>query len=141
MRALLDTDVNLDFILERHPFFAEADEIFFRCSNGDFEAYICDITPINIYYIARKEIGRKKTVQAIADVLKLSKVCGAERRTLQNALDSSINDFEDAVQHQCAVEAGLDAIVTRNTDDYTNSLIQVYSPVEFLEVLQKQPTS
>lgn len=29
IRALIDTDINLDFILQRQPFFAEADEIFF----------------------------------------------------------------------------------------------------------------
>lgn len=141
IRALLDTDVTLDFILERQSFFAEADEIFFRCSNNDFEAYICDITPINIYYIARKQIGREETVQAIADLLTLSKVLGASTRTLQDALNSPINDFEDAVQHQCAVEANLDAIVTRNTEDYHNSMIQVYSPAQFLEFLQKQSVS
>jgi hypothetical protein len=28
MRVLLDTDVNLDFVLARHPFFIEAKQIF-----------------------------------------------------------------------------------------------------------------
>jgi hypothetical protein len=28
MRVLLDTDVNLDFILQRQPFFVEAERIF-----------------------------------------------------------------------------------------------------------------
>ena len=135
IKVLLDTDVNLDFTLERQPFFAAADEIFLRCSNGDFEAYICEITPINIFYLARKEIGRQKTSQAIADLLTLAKVCTAETSVLQKALVSSITDYEDAVQHECALAENLDAIVTRNTKDYKNSSIKVYSPTEFLQII------
>lgn len=135
IKALLDTDVNLDFILQRQPFFADADRIFLRCSNGDFEAYVCDITPVNIFYIGRKELGRQPTVQAIADLLKLAKVCTVDKNILQTALISPITDYEDAVQHECAVAENLDAIVTRNTKHYKNSSIKVYSPDEFLRVL------
>lgn len=135
IKALLDTDVNLDFILQRQPFFVEADEIFFPCSNGDFEAYVCDITPINIFYIGRKELGRQKTIQAIADLLTIVKVCTAKKRILQNALTSLITDYEDAVQHECAVAENLDAIVTRNTKDFKNASIKVYSPSEFLQTI------
>ena len=136
IKALLDTDVNLDFILQRQPFFAEADEIFLRCSNGDFEAYVCDITPVNIFYIGRKEIGRQPTVQAIADLLRMAKICTVEKNILQMALTSPITDYEDAVQHECAAAENLDAIVTRNTKDYKNSSVKIYSPSEFLQFLQ-----
>ena len=136
MKALLDTDVNLDFVLQRQPFFIEADEIFFRCSNGDFDGYICDITAINVFYLARKQIGRQKTLQAVTDLLTMTNICTAEKSILQAALTSPITDFEDAVQHECAVAENLDAIVTRNIKDYKNSTVKVYSPDEFLNFLQ-----
>lgn len=136
MRALLDTDVNLDFVLQRQPFFTEADEIFLRCSNGEFDAYICDITPINIFYIGRKEFGRQKAIQAIADLLAMAKICSVDKSFLQAALTSPITDYEDAVQHECALAENLDAIVTRNTKDYKNASVKVYSPIEFLQYLQ-----
>jgi len=135
IKVLLDTDVNLDFVLQRQPFFAEADQIFLRCSNGDFEAYICDITAINIFYIARKEIGRQKTIQAIADLLTMTKICTVKKSILQSALTSPITDYEDAVQHECAVAENLDAIVTRNTKDYKNAPIKIFTPSDFLQVL------
>lgn len=135
-KALLDTDVSLDFILQRQPFFVEADEIFLRCSNGDFEAYVCNITPINIFYIGKKEIGRQPVIQAISDLLTLAKICKADSQILQTALTSPITDYEDAVQHECAVAENLDAIVTRNAKDFKNASIKIYSPVEFLQFLQ-----
>jgi predicted nucleic acid-binding protein len=136
IKILIDTDVNLDFVLQRQPFFVQADEIFLRCSNGEFEAYICDITPINIFYVGRKEIGRNKTIRAIDDLLIMTKVCAANSSVLQKALTSKITDYEDAVQHECAIAENLDAIVTRNTKDYKNSTVKVYSPSEFFQFLQ-----
>ena len=49
MRILLDTDINLDFILARQPFFVEAREIFVGLAQNKFEAYIAGITAINVY--------------------------------------------------------------------------------------------
>ncbi len=136
IKVLLDTDVNLDFALQRQPFFTEADDIFLRCSNAEFEAYICGITPINMFYVGRKEIGRRKIIQAIDDLLVLVKVCPMDSKVLQTALTSPITDYEDAVQHESAVAENLDAIVTRNAKDFKNASVQVYAPDELLQILQ-----
>ena len=68
IRALLDTDVNLDFVLARQPFFIEAKEIFLGLAQNKFEAYIADITAINIYYFGRKEKGRDDTFERIRKI-------------------------------------------------------------------------
>lgn len=136
IKILFDTDVCLDFILHRQPFFTEADEIFLRCSNAEFEAYICAVTPINIFYVGRKEIGRSKVIQAIDDLLIMTKICTTNSKILQTALISPITDYEDAVQHESAVAENLDAVVTRNLKDFKNATIDVYSPDEFLQILQ-----
>ncbi len=135
MRALIDSDVNLDFILQRQPFFIEASEIFTRLGNGEFDAYVSAVTPINVYYFTRKAKGISGARQAVQDLLIAAKVCKIDIRTLQNAHNSPITDFEDAVQHECAVAENLDALVTRNTKDYKNSSIKVYSPTEFLQII------
>lgn len=119
----------------RQPFFIEADEIFLRCSNGEFEAYICDITPINIFYVGRKEIGRDKAIRAIDDLLIMTKICTVNSNMLKSALTSPITDYEDTVRHECAVAENLDAIVTCSTKDFKNSSVKVYSPHGFLQSL------
>jgi len=75
MRVLLDTDVNLDFILARQPFFMEAEQIFTAIAQNKVEAFIASITAINIYYIGRKEKGRDLTLQELEKLLKLVKIC------------------------------------------------------------------
>ena len=134
-RILLDTDINLDFVLARQPFFVEAKEIFLQLAQSKFEAYIADITAINIYYFGRKEKGRDDTSKELEKLLRFVKICSANSTILQKAINSPISDYEDAVQHECAAAENLDAIVTRNARDYNNASIKIYSPAEFLQIL------
>jgi len=135
-RILLDTDISLDFVLARQPFFIEAKEIFLGLAQNKFEAYIASITAINIYYFGRKEKGRDDTLKELGKLLRLVKICSVNSTILQKAINSLITDYEDAVQHECAAAENLDAIVTRNTKDYINSSVKIYSPSEFLQFLQ-----
>lgn len=138
MRVLLDTDVILDFVTQRMPHFVEAKEIFVLLTQNKFEAYFCAITPLNVAYIAQKQFGAVQTRQSISKLLQLVKISEVDAKILQNAINSPIADYEDAVQHESAVAENLDAIVTRNTKDFANATVKVYSPTEFLAIL-KQP--
>ncbi len=134
-KILIDTDVCLDFVLARQPFFVEAKEIFFKLAQNKFEAYIAGITAINIYYFGRKEKGRDAVLKELEKLLRLVEICSVNSAILQNAINSPITDFEDAVQNESAVAENLDAIVTRNVKDYKNASIKIYSPAEFLQFL------
>jgi predicted nucleic acid-binding protein len=138
MRALLDTDVVLDVIAEREPFIHEAAEIFDLNEQGIFEAYICGITPVNVFYIARKGQSSSDLKSALGQLLKEVGVCPVDLAVLRQALVSPITDYEDAGQHECASAAGLDAIVTRNLSDYKNATLPVYSPTDFLSRIKPQ---
>ena len=48
-------------------------------------------------------------------------------------------DFEDNLQIACAVEATLDAIVTRNPKDFAGSPVPVLTPAELPVLLAKAP--
>jgi predicted nucleic acid-binding protein len=140
MRVLLDTDVILDFPLDRKPFFQAASELLELNANGSFDAYISSITPINVFYIGRKVVGASKIRQGIDDLLRLVRVTAVDQSSLIQALGLPFADYEDAVQHTSASNAGLDAIVTRNLDDYKSATLKVYSPTEFLDHLQLHRT-
>lgn len=135
MRILLDNDVVLDFLLIRQPFYAEADEIFVRLQNKEFDAYISSITPINAFYTTRKEKGKDVAFKAVEGLVNLVEVCRTDKSVLLNAFTLGFTDFEDAVQCASAMAENLDAIVTRNAKDYKNSTVKVYSPDEFLQNL------
>lgn len=137
MRALLDTDVILDYLLEREPFAQTARELFELNAQGIFDGYISGITPINVFYIARKVIERGQLNQALNDLLVAVRVCPITHAVLNQALTLPFNDYEDAVQHASATAYHLDAIVTRNLDDYKNATLRVFSPTDFLNPLTR----
>lgn len=136
MRVLLDSDVILDLILSREPHFADAHAIFHAIARKEFLAFVSAIAVLNVNYFAEKENDRSFALIEVEKLLSLVSVCATDEAMLKSSLKSPITDYEDAVQCASAMAAGLDAIVTRNTKDFEKSPIPVYSPSDFLAVLQ-----
>lgn len=138
MRVLLDTDVIIDLIAAREPFAVEAGELLDLSENDAFEAYISALTPLNVFYIARKEKNSQDLRAAIRELLQAVKVCPLDESVLNAAFALPFSDYEDAVQVCCAMAAELDAIVTRNVRDFKNCTLPVFSPAEFLSHIKSQ---
>jgi predicted nucleic acid-binding protein len=135
MRVLPDTDVILDYLLERGPFNQTAEKLLELNAQGIFDAYISSITPINVFYIGRKIIERDKLKQALHDLLLAVRICPITHAALSQALNLPFADYEDAAQHASATTSHLDAIITRNLKDYKNATLPVFSPTDFLKQL------
>ncbi len=145
MRALLDTDVVLDLLLDRPPFADTAEALWEAHRQGRFVAFVSPITPVNVFYLTRKLKGAAAARQAVAALVATVAVCSVDQAVLAAALALPFADFEDAVQHASAQAAGLDAIVTRNLADYVGATLPVYSTADFLDRLlaniDPRPTS
>jgi len=139
MRALIDTNVILDYVLERHPFHADAEKIVLLVASEDIVGYLSSITPVNVFYTGRKLKGKDHALKEVRRLVRLFEIATADKQTLQNAFDLDFSDYEDAVQCASAISESLEAIVTRDSSDFEKSPIPVYSPAEFLEMLQSQP--
>lgn len=133
MRVLLDTNVVLDLFLDREPFAENSATLWKAHENGQLTTYISAITPVNLFYIARKLKGYDIAKQAIVDLLATLPVCLVDHTVLQDGLNAGFKDYEDAVQHSSALASGLDAILTRNTKDFTSAKLPVYTPADFLK--------
>jgi predicted nucleic acid-binding protein len=138
MRVLFDNDVVLDLVLDREPFVEAAVALFELHEQGRIDGYISGITLINIFYVTRKNKGSARARQAVGELLVMLNVCPLDQSVLEDAHKLAFTDYEDATQHACAVASGLDAIVTRNLDDYKNATLPVFSPTDFLNHLQSQ---
>jgi len=135
MRVLLDTNVILDFLLDRLPFADAATAVWLASEQGQFEGYVSAITPVNVFYIARKIKGVDAARQMVDGLLSACQVCPIDLPILQSALTLPMRDYEDAVQHASASAIQIDAIVTRNLKDYTGATLPVFSPEDFLKQL------
>lgn len=125
MRALIDTNVLLDLFLERPVFVEAADAIWQANIDGRFEGYISAITPVNLFYIARRLRDLTTANYTVSEVLKVFSVCPLDGTLLRQAQSLSFRDYEDAVQCVSAIGAGLDCIITRNVSDNVTAPLPV----------------
>ena len=135
MRVLFDTNIILDLFLDRAPFADDAAELWQANADGRLEGFVSAITPVNLFYIARRLRERSIAFQAVGAVLAAMSVCHLDQTTLQTALTLPFRDYEDAVQHASAASNRLDAIVTRNIKDFAGATVPVFSPTELLSQL------
>lgn len=138
IRALLDSDVILDHVLHRKLHYKDAEILFETLADLEFVGHVSAIALLNVHYFASKEVDRPFAKEKVVNLLSLLSVSTIDESCFQTALALNFNDYEDAVQCASAMSAGLDAIVTRNAKDYETSPIPVYSPAEFLELLNSE---
>ncbi|MEQ9357950.1 PIN domain-containing protein [Coleofasciculus chthonoplastes] len=104
MRVLLDTNIILDFFLEREPFFQLASEVFEAIAAERIEGLISASSATDIFYICKRQTQNlEQARQILTQTLTLLTVCPVDYTVLNTALNSGLVDFEDAVQIACAV--------------------------------------
>ena len=136
MRVLIDTNIVLDFLLQREPFFQDAELLFQAIDAGQLIGYVTATTLTDIFYISRKHTRSvEQARQAVSETLTAMVVCPIDRAVLESAFNSGLVDFEDAVQIFGAVAQGLDAILTRDNKGFLSSPVPVLSIQELLQQL------
>jgi predicted nucleic acid-binding protein len=133
-RVLVDTDVVLDLLLGREPFFPAATRLFDAFQEGRLEGHISSLAFSNLFYILRKQVPGPEAVGILRKLRLISRVLPVDEKIIDLALASTFADFEDAIQYFAAAEQGLDAIVTRNRRDYKASKIAIVNAEECLEL-------
>ena len=108
MRALFDTDVLIDFLLDRAPFAEGAADLLSRVDRGEIQGLACANSFTTIFYLARKAAGVEAARTFFADLLALLDVAPVGRSTLEEAGQSDVGDYEDAVVCAAARQAQAD---------------------------------
>jgi predicted nucleic acid-binding protein len=139
VRVLVDTNVVLDFLLQREPFSQDAELLFQAIDVGEIIGYVTATTLTDIFYISRRHTRSvEQARQAVSEILTAMMICPIDRAVLESAFNSGLPDFEDAVQIFSAVVQGLEAIVTRDAQGFLSSPIPMLSIQELLQRVRQQ---
>ncbi len=136
MKILFDTNVILDVLLDREPFSNDAAFLMSLVEQSEIIGFICATTVTTIYYLAAKALGHQAASGHIRTLLNLFVVAPVNRVVLKGAAASKFKDFEDAVIHASAIHAGAEYIVTRNSADFKESRLPVFSPTDLIKNLE-----
>jgi predicted nucleic acid-binding protein len=138
VRALFDTNVVLDLLLDRQPWSQTAAQLFAQVETGKLEGFLCATTVTTIYYLASKAVGAKQARKETRKLLALCSVAPVNRPVLEAAMELGFTDFEDAVIHEAAGQVAAEAIVTRNPADFKKATLTVLTPDECSKILEQR---
>ena len=130
----IDTDIIIDFLIDRKPYSREAAIIFTQIDQKKLRGYVSSLTFSNLFYVLRKIEPQKKVISKLDSLSKLLTVLKVDDQNIRDAIDSGFPDFEDSIQYYCALDCKkVEAIITRNTKDYKYSSLPVMTPGDFLK--------
>ncbi|NJR66673.1 MAG: PIN domain-containing protein [Leptolyngbyaceae cyanobacterium CRU_2_3] len=139
MKVLIDTNIIVDVALDRDPFFAQSEQIVRFAELKQIEGYISASTFSDLYYVIRKTKGKDWTLQFLQQMAMICQIATVDQTVVSMALIANFKDFEDAIQYSTAVINQLDAIVTRNSQDFVGAALQIMTPDALIQALINSP--
>jgi predicted nucleic acid-binding protein len=125
--------VILDFALERHPWFADSEQIIYFAEQKLIIGYVSASTISDIYYIIRKSKSKELALEFLLNLSVFCKIAAVDSSVISMALTANFKDFEDAIQYSAAMMNSLDIIVTRNPQDFPVAIPRILTPSQLLE--------
>ena len=134
-KLFIDTNIMLDLLAKREPFFEEAASLFSLADKKAVELSISSLTIANTSYVLLRQMDSNKAKTIIRKLRLIVKLLPLDDKIIGLALnDDTFSDFEDGLQHFSAIENNQDIIITRNLKDFKNSKLPVMTAKQFLEV-------
>lgn len=130
-RIFLDTNVILDFFLEREPFYYDALKLWAACEEGAVDGYVSALTITNVHYIAQRIKNPTMAMIAVRGILDVFNVVPLDKELLRRAADLHDRDYEDDIQLQSAVKAGCSHLFTRDPTHFHSKAIAIVPPSSF----------
>lgn len=136
MRMMIDTNIILDVLLEREPFFTSSKSVLDFCESKEIHGFISASSATDIIYLIRKGLGSTdEAYKALGHILDIVKILTVTNTDVMDAFLQKAKDFEDCLLATCAKSNKCSGIITRNKKDFLEFDITLYSPEEFLKMM------
>ena len=137
MILLVDTDILIDFALDRRPHAAAAAELLDALERRQATGFIAWHSVANFHYLVVSKQGASATKAFLLDLLRFIQVAPTSTESVRYAASLPMRDFEDALQGAAAVACGASMIATRNVRDYARSPVKAMTPTILLKEFGK----
>ncbi len=132
MKVFVDTNVVLDVLLDRKPFYWDAGRVWTLAEQGRIQGLVSVLSFPNAFYVIRRTSGLQAARESLLVLRDSFTPIACDEQVIQQAIDAKFADFEDAIQFFSALRANAACIVTRNAQHFPVSELPVLSPAEFM---------
>ena len=133
---LVDTNIILDLLANRMPFYTEASKLFSLADRKKIKLSISTLCLADAHYILSRQNPEPEVRNILRKFKVLVNVLPLDDKIIDLALNSEFRDFEDAIQYYTAIENDQNLIITRNQQDFKASKIPVMNAGEFLKSIK-----
>lgn len=127
----LDTNAVFDYLGRREPNGAAAVALFQAAYEGKATLYVASLSFSHAFYTLRKQVGVVVAREALRKLARLVRVLAVDEAVVQQALDSTFADVEDAMQYFAATSVpAVEALVTGDPKGFKEGSLSVLSPLE-----------
>lgn len=138
MKAMIDTNIIIDVLTEREPYFQESHKVLSLCENRKIIGYVTASTITDIFYVVRKYTHNTDIAyQCLGNLLDIVKVLPVTNDNVVVAFIAKAKDFEDRLLAECAMANSCAYIITRNTNDFSDFGVPLLTPKEAIEKFDK----
>ena len=137
-RVFLDTNLVLDLLGFREPFYEHAAKIATLADQGKIKLLASALTFATANYILAKYHTKDIAIDKLRKFKVFTTICPIDEEVIEKGLNSSFKDFEDALQYFSALKMNCNFIITRNSKDFKDAEIPVMTAEEFLASLKKK---
>ena len=137
MKLFLDTNVLIDFILERPLFYQPAAMIVSLAAERkiDFCVSALSVVTANFICIERCKMPLEVYRRKVDFLRNFIEVCSVDSSDINSSYEANWKDFEDGVQYFSAIRSGVDYLVTRNVKDFEENDLKVITVDEACRLL------
>jgi predicted nucleic acid-binding protein len=131
--VFVDTDIVLDLLGNRKPFYRHAAELFTIADRSEITIFVSSLSFSNLNYILSKQYSSNQARKILMKFKTLVTVLSVSDKVVELALLSDFKDFEDALQYFTALENGVTLLLTRNLKDYKTAGIPIMTAEQYLK--------
>jgi predicted nucleic acid-binding protein len=135
MTVLLDTNIVLDLLIRREPFYECSAAVMHRAEKKEFDCLISVNTLSDIFYVCTRKTDISEARKALLYTLDKIDIGALDGNDCKAAMNLPIKDFEDALIVQCGLKYKVDYVITRDIQLRQNGVVKTVSPMEFLSIL------
>ena len=137
-KIFVDTDIIVDFLIDRKPFSEHAAIILTLSEYGHIRVCVSALTFANCYYILKKFSSHSKVISKLGQLTEMVEIIDVTKKSILDSLKSNFKDFEDSIQNETAKkDSQIKIIITRNIRDFHTSDLSIFTPDGYLKSLPK----
>lgn len=136
-KLFVDTNVVIDLLSRREPFYEETAELFSLADRQQVELSVSSLTIANTSDTLLRQMDSNKAKSVLRKLRLILKILPLDDKIIGLALnDETFSDFEDGLQYFTATEAEQELIITRNLKDFKKSQLPAMTAKQFIETIE-----